>query len=85
MNNNIATPKKEKNPYTSDRSKTMVIFSQSLAGYLMFQGFVLIAMKPNYTDETKNVFYFNNSKALRDEIRLYVQMYTTGSNKAMYD
>ena len=45
--------------------KTITIFSQKLAGYLMMHSFVLIGMRPNNNNAGKNVFFFNNTPDLR--------------------
>lgn len=51
-----------------DREKSLItIYSQRLAGYLMMNGFVLLRLLPNRTDN-RNRFIFANSPALRDYI-----------------
>lgn len=49
-------------------TKTVSIFSQKLAGYLMLKGFVLIDMRPDLCGSGRNVFFFNDSDELRRKI-----------------
>ena len=49
--------------------RTKAIFSPKLAGYLMQRGFVLITISPNTQDESKHVFYFNNTDVINDAIQ----------------
>lgn len=51
--------------------KTITIFSQKLAGYLMMHSFVLIGMRPNNNNAGKNVFFFNNTPDLRMALEEY--------------
>lgn len=57
--------------YKEPTNKSMPIFSQRLAGYLMFHGFVLIEMQPNYQQPHKNVFYFVDTAELQKKITEY--------------
>lgn len=52
-------------------SKYLPIFSQRLAGYLMYKGFVLGNMRPDYKGSGKNVFFFMKSNQILDEIKNY--------------
>ena len=50
----------------TDRGASLItIYSQRLAGYLMLNGFVLIRLLQNQTDN-RNRFLFANTPALRD-------------------
>lgn len=52
-------------------TKTKLIYSQKLAGFLMNKGFVLISMIKN--DNTKrNIFVFNESEKLEQAISNYL-------------
>lgn len=48
------------------------VYSQNLAGYLMQQGFVLIALVPR--ENRKNMFLFINSPELHDAISHWKEM-----------
>lgn len=53
-------------------TKTKLIYSQKLAGFLMNKGFVLISMIKN--DNTKrNIFVFNESEKLEQAIFDYLK------------
>ena len=52
---------------------TVTIFSQKLAGYLMYSGFVLVDMRPDKNGSGKNVFFFKNSESLRNIVDKYCQ------------
>lgn len=55
-----------------DRTNTIIIHSQRLAGMLMQKGFVLIAMdRENGTQTGKNVFLFKDSPNLRQAMKEY--------------
>lgn len=47
----------------------MVIYNQKLAGILMQKGFVLQGMGTNKHDTTKNVFFFKDTKSIREVIK----------------
>ncbi|GAB4074753.1 hypothetical protein GCM10028778_22560 [Barrientosiimonas marina] len=48
-----------------------VVFSQRMAGYLMFKGCKLLKMCPNRDIPDKNVYYFPNT----DEVLKHVKDY----------
>ena len=50
---------------TRKETSLITIHSQRLAGFLMLNGFVLIKLVPNETDN-RNRFLFANTPALRD-------------------
>lgn len=50
------------------------IFSQRLAGYLMFRGFVLLKMCDDLKDGRKHVFIFKESDELRRAINDYSKL-----------
>ena len=50
------------------------IFSQKLAGYLMYRGFVLLKMSEDLKNPNKHVFIFNESKEIRDAIDDYAKL-----------
>lgn len=54
----------------------MQIFSQRLAGYLMFNGFVLGNMRPDSKGGGKNIFFFKNSPEIRGAIEKYKTLKT---------
>ena len=47
------------------------IYSQKLAGYLMYSGFVLINSRPDINNTGRNLFFFNNSDELEEKIAEY--------------
>lgn len=49
------------------------IFSQRLAGFLMFNGQRLVDIKKNLTNSKKNVFYFFESDELNELIEIYIE------------
>ena len=51
-----------------DNSKTITIFNQRLAGYLMQRGFNLIGMGENRRCNGKNVFFFKDTDELQKVI-----------------
>ena len=51
-----------------DNSKTITIFNQRLAGYLMQRGFILIGMGENHCCNGKNVFFFKDTDELQKVI-----------------
>lgn len=53
------------------KTKTFTIFSQYLAGLLLCKGFVLVGVEPQKNGSGKNVFFFNNSEELQNEIRKF--------------
>jgi hypothetical protein len=53
-------------------NKTIPVFSQHLAGYLMQCGFVLISMQPNNNGSNKNVFYFMQSDEIQKAINKWL-------------
>lgn len=57
------------------KRKTFTIFTQRLAGYLMFRGFVLVSVGRSEVDPTRNVFHFFDSNELREAIDEYKQVY----------
>lgn len=52
-------------------NKTITIFSQRLAGYLMLNKFVLISMRPDINGSGRNLFFFNDSEEIQEKIRQY--------------
>ncbi len=56
----------------NDRTETIIIHSQRLAGTLMTKGFVLIAMDREKNTQTgKNIFLFRDSPELRQAMKEY--------------
>lgn len=49
------------------------IFSQQLAGFLMFNGQRLVDIKKNLTNPKKNVFYFFETAELNELIEIYIE------------
>lgn len=47
------------------------IFSQRLAGFLMYNGFVLGGMRQDTNGSGRNIFYFKNSDSIQNEILKY--------------
>lgn len=52
-------------------NKTITIFSQKMAGYLMQKGFVLVDIGKNVNQPRKNVFFFNHSVAIDEAMADY--------------
>lgn len=53
-------------------NKQKIIFSQSLAGFLLMRGFVLQGIRADKRTR-RNVFLFNDSEQLQSAINDYVQ------------
>lgn len=49
----------------------ITIFSQRLAGYLMYNGFVVGGMRPDDDGSGRNVFFFKNSENIQKTIMKY--------------
>jgi hypothetical protein len=45
-----------------------VVYSQKLAGILMYRGFVLLGLGKDKANETKNVFYFKDTPQIREVV-----------------
>lgn len=54
----------------------MTIYTQRLAGFLMFKGFVLIAMQPDNSGSRRNVFHFRHSPEIEAAIQEYKYSYS---------
>ena len=55
----------------------ITIFSQRLAGYLMYSGFVLGGTRPDENGSGRNLFFFKNSKELQQTINNYRKSHKT--------
>ena len=55
----------------SNKLKIFTAFSQRLAGYLMWRGFVLIGMRKD-DKGTRNLFFFRDSDSLQSSINEYL-------------
>jgi hypothetical protein len=55
----------------ADKITTFPIYNQKLAGFLMFQGYVLLGMDKNNRYPEKNVFYFKESDCIKRSIQTY--------------
>ena len=53
----------------------ITIFSQRLAGYLMYQGFVLGGSRPDNEGSGRNLFFFKNSDEIQKAIKEYRRMH----------
>lgn len=53
----------------------ITIFSQRLAGYLMYNGFVLGGMRPDADGSRRNIFYFKNSENIQKTILEYRKLH----------
>ena len=53
----------------------ITIFSQRLAGYLMYNGFVIGGMNPDNDGSGRNVFFFKNSANIQDVIKKYRRLH----------
>lgn len=53
-----------------NKKKPIMVLSQKLAGYLMFNGFVLINVRKDKTSD-RNVFFFNDT----EQIHKYIDEY----------
>lgn len=49
----------------------ITVFSQRLAGYLMYNGFVVGGMRPDDDGSGRNVFFFRNSDSILGMIKKY--------------
>lgn len=54
--------------------KYFIVFSQKLAGYLMFNGHILIGLRKDKNNTNKNVFIFINSDELINTINNYKEL-----------
>lgn len=52
-------------------TKTLTIFNQRLAGYLMLNGFVLADMRKDRNRTERNLFFFKDSEAIRQRMTDY--------------
>lgn len=57
--------------------KIITIFSQRLAGYLMYNGFVVGGMRPDDDGSGRNVFFFKNSDDIQNTIKKYRRLHPT--------
>jgi hypothetical protein len=56
----------------SDESlKKTVVFNQKVAGYLMLKGFTLKGIEKAHKNQNMNVFIFNDSDQLKEQISEY--------------
>lgn len=55
--------------------KFVTIFSQRLAGYLMYNGFVLGQMRPDNNGSGRNIFFFKNSLEIRGKMNEYRKLH----------
>lgn len=58
----------------------ITIFSQRLAGYLMYQGFVLGGIRQDSEGSGRNLFFFKNSKNIQDVIKEYRKLHPSDKN-----
>lgn len=49
-------------------TKTLAVFNQRLAGYLMLNGFVLAGMRKDKNGSERNIFFFKDSETIRKEM-----------------
>lgn len=54
-----------------DKIPAVTIYSQCLAGYLMFNRFILIDKRADLKDKNKNVFIFRDSPEIRNAMKKY--------------
>ena len=55
----------------NEKRKVRAIFTQRLAGFLMYRGFVLVDIKPNRSRPEMHDFLFNDSIELQKTINEY--------------
>ena len=53
----------------------ITVFSQRLAGYLMYNGFVVGGMRPDDDGSGRNVFFFKNTDDIQKAIKRYRQLH----------
>lgn len=58
----------------------ITIFSQRLAGYLMYQGFVLGGIRQDSEGSGRNLFFFKNSNNIQDVIKKYRELHPSNKN-----
>ena len=58
----------------------ITIFSQRLAGYLMYKGFVLGGIRQDSEGSGRNLFFFKNSKNIQDVIKEYRKLHPSNIN-----
>lgn len=51
--------------------KAFPVYNQKLAGFLMMSGYRLMGIEENKKYKGKNVFYFMESKKIRESIQIY--------------
>jgi hypothetical protein len=56
-----------------DNTKDYVVFSQRMAGFLMFHGCKLLKIKNDYRTPAKFVYYFPNTDYVMSQVDNYLQ------------
>ncbi|MBP1968000.1 uncharacterized protein YgiM (DUF1202 family) [Virgibacillus natechei] len=55
-------------------TKNYVVFSQTMAGYMMLNGCRLIKAAPHRKQPTKNVYYFPDTEYVREFANNYIEL-----------
>lgn len=58
------------------KNKTMVVYNQKLAGFMMMNGSVLVDIAPNNDGSGRNVFYFANTAENQRIVEAYSSVKT---------
>ena len=56
-----------------NQQKNYIVFSQTMAGYMMMKGCRLIKTAPHRDTPTKNVYYFPNTSYVKEMENNYVE------------
>jgi hypothetical protein len=59
------------NKRNGESLKKTVVFNQKVAGYLMLKGFTLKGIEKYHKNPNMNVFIFNDSEQLKEQISKY--------------
>jgi hypothetical protein len=54
-----------------NNEKNFVVFKQHLAGFLMMNGCKLKDIAPAHDNETKNVFFFDDTEYVKELVKKY--------------
>lgn len=58
-----------------EEKRGFTVFSQRMAGFAMMNGCKLIKFRPDYYDNTKNVYIFYDGPKLQEAIKEYKKLY----------
>lgn len=56
-----------------DKKILRAVYSQKMAGWLMFHGYPLICMRQSDENPKYNIFFFYNNEKIKDGINKYLE------------